>query len=224
MRKETSTEAIIEKDGRKYKEVPVKSALPIWAAAAVWLLAALILPMYTPLHLVIAAALSAGAALLVKKIVPKETRLVEIPFYTGNHDLDETVRAINTSLSHLRAAGEKIGTAKPDTAARLDNIIKTISKIRDAIIESPEDLQRIRRFLNYYLPVTEKLANKYALLTAQDTDSRNIRETAVSIEGALAQVDASFVRQLDALFADDALDISTDITVLETLLARDDLK
>ena len=70
MRKETSTEAIIEKDGRKYKEVPVKSALPIWAAAAVWLLAALILPMYTPLHLVIAAALSAGAALLVKKIVP----------------------------------------------------------------------------------------------------------------------------------------------------------
>ena len=224
MRKETSTEAIIEKDGRKYKEVPVKSALPIWAAAAVWLLAALILPMYTPLHLVIAAALSAGAALLVKKIVPKETRLVEIPFYTGNHDLDETVRAINTSLSHLRAAGEKIGTAKPDTAARLDNIIKTIGKIRDAIIEAPADLQKIRRFLNYYLPVTEKLANIYALLTAQDTDSRNIRETAVSIEGALAQVDASFVRQLDALFADDALDFSSDITVLETLLARDDLK
>ena len=224
MRKEMNTEAIIEKDGRKYKEVPVKSAWPIWAAAAVWLIAALILPMYTPLHLVIAAALSAGAALLVKKIVPKETKLVEIPFYTGNNDLDETVRTINTSLTNLRTAGEKIGTAKPETAAQLDNIIKTIGKIRDAIIESPADLQKIRRFLNYYLPVTEKLAGKYALLTAQDSDSLNIRETAASIEGALAQVDASFVRQLDALFADDALDISTDITVLETLLARDDLK
>ena len=43
MRKEMNTEAIIEKDGRKYKEVPVKSAWPIWAAAAVWLIAALIL-------------------------------------------------------------------------------------------------------------------------------------------------------------------------------------
>lgn len=221
---EKKNDAVIEKDGRKYKEVPVKSALPIWAAAAVWLIAALILPMYTPLHLVIAAALSAGAALLVKKIVPQETRLVEIPFYTGNQDLDETVRTINASLANLSEAAKKIAAAKPESAARIGSITKTITKIRDAIIASPEDLQKIRRFLNYYLPVTEKLVSKYATLTEQDTDSQNIRETSASIESALAQVDASFVRQLDALFADDALDISTDITVLETLLARDDLK
>lgn len=219
-----ATETIIEKDGKKYKEVPVRSALPIWAAAAVWPVAALILPMYNPLHLLLVAGLSAGAALLVKKITPKETKLVEIPFYTGNHDLDETVRTINNTVSNLSAAGKRIAGVKPDTAARLENITKTIGKIRDAVIASPDDLQKIRRFLNYYLPVTEKLANKYTLLTEQGADSPNIRETSTSIENALAQVDASFLRQLDALFADDALDISTDITVLETLLARDDLK
>lgn len=219
-----ATETIIEKDGKKYKEVPVRSALPIWAAAAVWPVAALILPMYNPLHLLLVAGLSAGAALLVKKITPKETKLVEIPFYTGNHDLDETVRTINNTVANLSAAGKRIAGVKPDTAARLENITKTIGKIRDAVIASPDDLQKIRRFLNYYLPVTEKLANKYTLLTEQGADSPNIRETSTSIENALAQVDASFLRQLDALFADDALDISTDITVLETLLARDDLK
>ena len=216
--------AVIEKDGRKYKEVPVKSALPIWAAAVVWLLAALIFPMYNVFHLLIVAALSVGAALLVKKVLPKETKLVEIPFYTGNHDLDETVKNINAALSDLKSAAERIASAKPETARRLRDIAKTIEKIRDALITSPDDLPKVRRFLNYYLPTTQKLADKYAYLTAQDANSTNIQETSLAIENALAQVDTSFAHQLDALFADDALDVSTDITVLETLLARDNLK
>lgn len=215
---------IIEKDGKKYKQVPRKSALPIWAAAAVWLIAALFLPMYTLLHLLLIALASAGAGLLVAKILPKETKLVEIPFYTGNHDLDETVKTINAALSDLSAASDRIETLRPDTAQQLKSITKTAEKIRDAIIASPSDLQKIRRFLNYYLPTTKKLADKYAHLTAQEADSPNIKEASQAIENALAQIDTSFARQLDALFADDALDVSTDITVLETLLARDDLK
>ena len=215
---------IIEKDGRKYKEVPVKSALPLWAAAAVWLIAALLLPMYNLLHLIGIALVSVGAALLVKKRIPKETKLVEIPIHTGNPDVDDTVRLINEAIGELRAVADTISAKKPDTAARLTGIMATAGKIRDAVVKSPEDAKKIRRFLNYYLPPTKKLAGKYATLVSQDTDSPNIRDTALSIEGALAQVDDSFVRQLDALFEDDALDISTDITVLETLLSRDDLK
>lgn len=215
---------IIEKDGRKYKEVPVKSALPLWAAAAVWLIAALLLPMYNLLHLIGIALVSVGAALLVKKRIPKETKLVEIPIHTGNPDVDDTVRLINEAIGELRAVADTISAKKPDTAARLTGIITTAGKIRDAVVKSPEDAKKIRRFLNYYLPTTKKLAGKYATLVSQDSDSPNIRDTALSIEGALAQVDDSFVRQLDALFEDDALDISTDITVLETLLSRDDLK
>lgn len=222
MRKE-NTPVIIEKDGKKYKQLEMGSALPIWAAAAVWLLAALILPMYNPLHLLIVAGISVGAALLVKKVVPKETKLVEIPVNTGNRDLDETVRSINEAAAALNSVTCRIA-AKPEMARRLENIVKTAEKIRDALIASPDDLPKVRRFLNYYLPTTQKLADKYALLAEQETDSQNIRETALSIEGALVQIDESFIRQLDALFADDALDVSTDISVLQTLLARDNLK
>lgn len=223
MRKE-NTPVIIEKDGKKYKQVEIVSALPLWAAAGVWLIAALALPMYAPIHLLIAAALSAGAALLVKKIVPKETKLVEIPVNTGNRDLDETLKQINEATAALKGVARQIAPEKPETAQRLESIVKTVGKIRDALIASPADLSKVRRFLNYYLPTTQKLADKYATLIAQETDSQNIKETSLSIEGALAQVDASFIRQLDALFADDALDVSTDISVLETLLARDNLK
>lgn len=223
MRKENNP-VIIEKDGKKYKQIEMRSALPIWAAAGVWLIAALILPMYNILHLAGIGLVSLGAALLVKKILPKETKLVEIPVNTGNHDLDETVKSISAALSDLKSAAERIASAKPETARRLRDIAKTIEKIRDALITSPDDLPKVRRFLNYYLPTTQKLADKYAYLTAQDANSTNIQETSRAIENALAQVDTSFAHQLDALFADDALDVSTDISVLETLLARDNLK
>lgn len=223
MRKE-NTPVIVEKDGKKYKQLEMTSSLSIWAAAAVWLIAALLLPMYNPLHLLIAACLSAGTALLVKKIVPMETKLVEIPVNTGNRDLDETVKSINETAAALTAVTRRIAAAKPETARRLESIVKTVEKIRDALLATPDDLPKVRRLLNYYLPTTQKLADKYALLTEQETDSQNIRETALSIEGALVQIDESFIRQLDALFADDALDVSTDISVLQTLLARDNLK
>lgn len=219
-----NTPKIIEKDGKKYKEVPIKSALPLWAAAAVWLIAMLLLPMYTVLHLIVIALVSAGAAILVEKLVPKETKLVEIPVNTGNRDLDETVKIINATAAKLSAVATQVGSAKPETARRLESIAKTAGKIRDALMESPGDLPKARRFLNYYLPTTEKLADKYAFLSAQEADSSNINEASLAIENALAQVDTSFSHQLDALFADDALDVSTDITVLETLLARDNLK
>ena len=152
------------------------------------------------------------------------SKLVEIPFHTGNHDLDETAKTVNETVAVLRGVAHKITPVKPDVAARLESIAKTAAKIRDALVESPGDLPKVRRFLNYYLPTTEKLASKYATLVAQEADSTNIKEASLAIENALAQVDTSFANQLDALFADDALDVSTDITVLETLLARDNLK
>ncbi len=224
MAQKKPAKTLIEKDGRKYREVIRKSALPFWAAAAVWAIAALVFPMYNMLHLFGIALLSLGAGLLTAKIAPKETELVEVPFYTGNTDLDTMVKEITEGIDELRAARKKIAGARPEAAAILESIEKTVGKIRDAIVAEPQDLPVIRRFMNYYLPTTRKLTAKYVFVTAQDSDSANITETVSAIEGAFAQIDVSFKHQLDALFADDALDISTDITVLESLLTRDNLK
>lgn len=217
-------EKIIEKDGRKYREVTKKSALPFWAAAGVWVVAALFLPMYNLLHIAGIALVSVGVGLAVAKFLPREVELKEIPFYTGNTDLDTMVKTINEALTEFRKAEEILNTKGIDTAHRLDSISGTVEKIRDALISEPRDLPVVRRFMNYYLPTTQKLVNKYVFVMRQDADSENITSTAASIEDVLAQIDTAFKHQLDALFADDALDISTDIAVLEALLARDNLK
>lgn len=224
MNKPETTERIIEKDGRRYREVPRKSALPIWAAALVWVIAALLFPLYSLLHLILAAAVSAAAALVVKKIVPKETMLVELPFYEGNNDLNHVAGEIADARDALRAVHAKIAPKNAETAAVLNDIEVLCGKIQAAVLASPDDLPKIRRFLNYYLPVTRKLADKYVLVTAQETDGANIAETTTSIEQALDTIRTAYQHQLDALFSDDALDISTDITVLETMMARDNLR
>lgn len=214
----------MEKDGRLYREVVKKSALPIWGVAAVWILAALFVPMYNIAHIVGIALVSLGAGLLLAKILPKETEWEEIPFKSGNADLDTVVRETAAMLDTLKAAGEAAALPAPETARRLSSMADSVKKIRDALIAEPRDLPVVRRFMNYYLPTTEKLVNKYVFVLKQDADSQNIAETKTAIEAALSQIDTAYKNQLDALFADDALDISTDITVLEAMLTRDNLK
>ncbi len=222
--KASPDEKQMEKDGRLYRQVVKKSALPIWGAAAVWVLAALFVPMYNIAHLVGIALVSLGAGLLLAKLLPKETEWEEIPFQSGNADLDSVVRKTAAMLTLLQNAGQTAAASAPETAARLSSIADSVKKIRDALIAEPRDLPVVRRFMNYYLPTTEKLVTKYVFVLKQDTDSQNITETKTAIEAALAQIDTAYKHQLDALFADDALDISTDITVLEAMLTRDNLK
>ena len=216
-----STEKRMEKDGRLYREVVRKSALPIWGAAAVWVLAALFAPMHSLACLIIVAVVSLAAGLVLAKVLPKETEWEEIPFQSGNADLDTVVRETNGLLETLQKARE---VSAPDTATRLGSIADSVKKIRDALVAEPRDLPVVRRFMNYYLPTTEKLLNKYVFVLQQDTDSQNITDTKAAIESAFVQIDTACKNQLDALFADDALDISTDITVLEAMLTRDNLK
>ena len=114
--------------GRKYIEVPVKSALPVWSAAAVWVLAALFVPMYNVMHILGVALVSLGVALLVKKLLPKETKTVEVPFASGNLELDAMVGEINKAVDSLEAFRKSIGLHDPETADVISSISATAEK------------------------------------------------------------------------------------------------
>ena len=51
----------------------------------------------------------------------------------------------------------------------------------------------------------------------------NIDSTKKKVETMLDTLCTAFNKQLDALFSDEALDVSTDITVMENLLAQEGL-
>lgn len=87
----------------------------------------------------------------------------------------------------------------------------------------PEKLSQIRKFTNYYLPTTLKLLNAYDRMDDTGISGSNIDTAMGKIGSALESIVTAFDRQLDALFADEALDISTDITVMEDLLRQEGL-
>ena len=87
----------------------------------------------------------------------------------------------------------------------------------------PKKLPQIRRFLNYYLPTTLKILNAYDRMDAAGISGSNIDTTKQKVESMLTTIVQAFDRQLDALFGEEALDISTDITVMENLLAQEGL-
>ena len=96
-------------------------------------------------------------------------------------------------------------------------------KIFDEVKRDPKKLPQIRKFMDYYLPTTLKLLNAYDRMSGTGVSGENIDATLSKVEGMMRNIVAAFEKQLDSLYGADALDISTDITVLETMMAREGL-
>ena len=210
--------------GRKYRDVLVPSAIPIWAAAGVWVVAALFLPMAKWWQILLVALVSAGVGLILKAVLPKKTRRVEVPFASGNVALDDVVAELDRVTDAIDADRIAVRDSNPSSALLMEEITGGITKIREAVIASPDDVPKLRRYINYYLPMAVKLTGKCALLAKHPDAGANAEKTeAATGEGLAAVLDAT-KRQYDALFADDVLDITSDVRVLEAMLGREELK
>lgn len=91
------------------------------------------------------------------------------------------------------------------------------------IEKNPEKLPEIRKFMSYYLPTTLKLVEQYREFDRQPVMGENIAASKKEIEDMLDDINAAFEKMYDNLFADDAMDVSTDISVLSTMLAQEGL-
>ncbi len=119
----------------------------------------------------------------------------------------------------------QINEAIPDESmsAKISRIEEITAKILAYQKSHPNRESQLRPFLNYYLPTTLKILRAYAQLEAQGVEGENITAATERIEGMMDQVVAGFEKQLDRLFQDDAMDITSDVQVLENMLKKDGL-
>ena len=87
--------------------------------------------------------------------------------------------------------------------------------------EDPKKQGRIDTFMNYYLPTTQKLLDSYAEFEAAGVEGENLRQAKARIESTMDLIIKGFEHQLDELYKADALDVDSDIRVMETMLERD---
>ena len=124
-------------------------------------------------------------------------------------------------LSEIRAVNDAIDNEK--MSAQIDRIGVITAKILEYQRSHPEKAPQLHSFLSYYLPTTLKILRAYGQLEDQEVSGRNITAAMSRIEGMMDKVVEGFEKQLDLLFQGDAMDITTDVEVLERMLAKDGL-
>jgi len=108
-------------------------------------------------------------------------------------------------------------------SAKIDRIELVVRRIFDRAEEHPQVIPDLKRLMDYYLPLTVKLLGAYADMDAQPVQGENIVNAKREIEATLDTLNQAFEKLLDSLFADTALDVSSDISVLQTMLAQEGL-
>lgn len=122
-------------------------------------------------------------------------------------------------LKRIRALNDAIDDA--GVSAQIDRIETLTASIFDTVRQRPERADDARRFVNYYLPVTLKLLESYSLMESQSYQGETIQTSRGQIEAALKKLVYAIERQQDRLFRTEALDVETEIQVLETMMRSD---
>lgn len=127
----------------------------------------------------------------------------------------------STTLRRIRSINDAI--ANRSISDKIDRIEELTAKIFRLLEEKPEKAGELRSFMNYYLPQTLKILESYSKLEAQGIEGENIAEAKTKIEAMMDKLVDGYETQLDKLFADDVLDISADLKVMESMLEKDGL-
>ena len=203
------------------REVRKKSPIPIYGIAAVCLIYCLFFPLYRLIHFIILAVLAVAAYFVLSKVFPGTVEYVEEPVSTGFPDHDALLEEGRVAVSEMKRLRDSIIDVAVKT--KVNRLIELTEKIFEDLKDDPNDFKMIKRFANYFLPTTIKLLNAYDRMGEINVDGENINATKQRITDILDTTVTAYEKQYDALFANQALDIETDIIVLENMLKKEGL-
>ena len=125
-------------------------------------------------------------------------------------------------INFVRGINDKI----PDTeelSTKLYRLEEIMNRIFAQVKKDPSSADELHKLMSYYLPTTKKLLNAYVELDKEPEVGNNITQTKLEIDAAIDTINMAFENLLDSLFQDMAWDISSDISVMKTMMAQDGL-
>ena len=136
-------------------------------------------------------------------------------------EIDPLVEEGNRALSEMGRLYMSI--EEPEIRTKINEIMRITDKITQDAIDDPADIPQIKKFFRYYLPTTIKLLHSYDRMASQGIEGENIDKSMKNISEMLDVAIAAYKKRLDSLFEDQALDIETDIDVMNQMLEREGL-
>lgn len=206
------------------REVKKKPVGPIYTVAITWLLYACFFPLYKLWHFIVAILVTIIIWSISKKIFKPQIIYVEEPEpepVSYGTEVDAIIAEGRLAQSEM---GRLYASIKDNNIrTKINQLMQISDKIVQNAIDNPDNVPQIKKFLNYYLPTTIKLLNAYDRMSDQGIEGANISGSMNRIEAMLDTAVEAFKKQLDSLFANQALDIETDIEVMNAMLAREGL-
>lgn len=212
----------------------------IYGFAVTWMVMAAFLPMYKLWAVITALCASILVSSVIASASGKKAQAEEEKAAAEQREKEkqetEKAAAAGTSyspeVSAILAEGNRalsemgrlyMSIKDPEVRGKINEIMRITDKIAQDAISDPSDIPQIKKFMNYYLPTTIKLLNAYDRMSAQGIEGENLDKSMKSINDMLDTAIEAYKKRLDSLFANQALDIETDIQVMNTMLAREGL-
>ena len=136
-------------------------------------------------------------------------------------EIGQVIEEGTAYLRKIRECNDAIPEA--EISQKITRIETLVQRIFERVKENPDSLEDIHKLMEYYLPTTVKLLEAYRQLDGQPIQGGNIKSSKREIEKTLDTLNVAFEKLLDSLFEDVAWDVSTDISVLHTMLAQEGL-
>lgn len=136
-------------------------------------------------------------------------------------EVQKIVQAGDEYVRRIKAANDAIPGEV--ISAKISRMELLVDRIFDRVEQNPDSVNDMRRMMDYYLPTTMKLLEAYEELDAQPVQGENIISSKKEIEDTIDTLNIAFEKLLDSLFQDTAWDVSSDISVLHTMLAQEGL-
>ncbi len=105
----------------------------------------------------------------------------------------------------------------------IENIIKTAEKIIKVLHKKPDKISSATKFLNYYLPITIKILERFDEIDEQKLTSKSSRDFLERTRKLTVKIENAFENQLNNLYNDELIDTNAEIKVFESVLKSDGL-
>ena len=155
----------------------------------------------------------------------REARRVEAEKAKAEGSIPDEVKELLNRGNEYIAQINKSNDAIPDAliSNKLDRMADIVTKIFEEVRRRPELAGRLNMFMDYYLPTTTKLLQAYEELDRQVLAGDNITTAKREIAGSLDTINDAFEKLLDSFFAEQAMDVSADISVMKTMMQQEGL-
>lgn len=143
----------------------------------------------------------------------------KIDYSTKNTNLYEILKNAKSQTMQIFDISKQLEDR--ELIANVQDICNTSNKIIDTLSKNPGKLSQVNNFINYYLPVTIKILQRYDEIENQKLNSEESQKFMKSVRDMIAKIKEAFHEQLNNMYQAEIIDTDAELKVFEEMLKSD---